>query len=195
MRIIDFFDNSNTTFAAVMNRDHQTVNVDITSQTKVSFDFWKESIIWFSLFVIVSGDGGGWGDDQTGGNYVGIRIIDFFNNLVGNDNVMMLSWCNKMGLSLKSQKSVTSNDIFHFVICESRMTKVCCTLARHMTADLAYFIFSCVNVFKLTNSDKKLLSWYHKSLLLQSCEDSWGLVRIGEPQKISHHHCNGNKCS
>ncbi len=33
---------SNSTFGTVMNQDQQTVNVNLTTQTKVNFDYFKD---------------------------------------------------------------------------------------------------------------------------------------------------------
>ncbi len=37
-----------------MNWDHQTVSVNLTTQTKVNFELWTKWIIWFSLIVLDS---------------------------------------------------------------------------------------------------------------------------------------------
>ncbi len=45
--------------------------------------------------------------------------IDITLNIVGNDKVMMLSWCNILVLSWNSPKSVTFDNIYDFVVSES----------------------------------------------------------------------------
>ncbi len=107
------------------------------------------------------------------------KVLEDF---VVNDNIMRLSWCNKMGLSLKLQKSVILNEIFEFFISEACNR---CVLYSQNTGllMLLQFIFYFWNRFKFTNSEKNIC---HDSFLLQSPEDSWG-----EVTKSCHHCCDG----
>ncbi len=66
--------------------------------------------------------------------------------LVGNDIVIMLSWCNKMGLFLNSQKKCYIGQ--HFWFCRIWVTWQRCVICpQHMTADLwliLFFIFAII---------------------------------------------------
>ncbi len=55
VKIIKFCKESNSTLGAVTNQDHQTVNVNLTTQTKVEFNVFEgEQLFWSLLFVVVS---------------------------------------------------------------------------------------------------------------------------------------------
>ncbi len=63
VRMINYLNKSKSTLDAMMNQDHQMMNVNLTTQTKILFDFLKEVVIRFSLFGIFGGGGESWGDN------------------------------------------------------------------------------------------------------------------------------------
>ncbi len=95
-------------------------------------------------------------------------------NLVGNYNGMVSSWCEKMGLLLKSQKSVMYNDIFHFVESESHDKDVSYVHATYLLILLILFFVWVIFSNLLIPMKKTQLS---------SLAFLWGFARKGVPQK------------
>ncbi len=86
-----------------------------------------------------------------------------------------------MGFSLKLQKSLTSNDIFHFVVSESHDGGV--WYAHNMWLLILLILFFIFAIFSNKLIPTKYT--YHDSLLLQSCEDLWegGATKISPWQQ------------
>ncbi len=101
--------------------------------------------------------------------------------LVGNDVIMTLSWCNKMGLLLNSQKKSYVGQ--HFWFCH--IWVMWRRSVEHVTADFAYFIFYFCNSFKFTISNKNILTTTHDN-------HSSLIVLWGGAKKISHHSHDDN---
>ncbi len=95
--------------------------------------------------------------------------------LVGNDNIMIPSWCNTLGLLLKSQKSDVWQH-FHFVLLESCDSGV---LYAHDARLVIYFFIlyifcnicdaiNCKNIFLLSPAENKEqnISWHNRFAML-----------------------------
>ncbi len=102
--------------------------------------------------------------------------------LVGNENVITLSWQDKMSLLLNSKKMGQPKTFWfwHFWVTWQR----CLECPQHTTGNFVYFNFFC-NSLKFSNSNKTILTTTHNHLSYLA------VLKGGATQKSSHHQYDG----